>query len=163
MRFNDIPVLILAKPANDILVGHLGAQTASGRLVPVDPVREDTSASAFPATQPLYETCYGRFWRYAIIGQIFIAQKHFVAAMETSHMHHKFNGLHDQSSSVSRVTAGAAGFLILTQQSPAWSIRRPEPLRHYAFAAEGAGLFVDDRAVDFEMTVKRDAGPRAAQ
>ena len=77
MRFNDIPVLILAKPANDILVGHLGAQTAGGRLVPVDPVCEDTSASAFPATQPLYETCYGRFWRYAKIGQIFIAQKHF--------------------------------------------------------------------------------------
>ena len=117
MGFNDIPVLIIAKPANDILVGHLGAQTASGRLVPVDAVCEDTSASAFLATQPLDKTCYGRFWRYAKIGQIFFAQKAFVAAMQASHMHHKFNGLHDQSSSVSRVTAGAAGFLILTQQS----------------------------------------------
>jgi hypothetical protein len=38
--------------------GHLsGAQAAGGKLVLVDPVREDTSASAFPATQPLYKTC----------------------------------------------------------------------------------------------------------
>ena len=96
---------------------HLGAQTAGGRLVPLDAVCEDTSASAFPATQPLYETCYGRFWRYAKIGQIFIAQKTFVAAMEASHMHDKFDGPHDQSSSASRVTAGAVGFLTLTQQS----------------------------------------------
>ena len=32
-------------------------------------------------------------------------------------MHDELSGLHDQSSSDSRVTAGAAGFLILTQQS----------------------------------------------
>ena len=84
--FNDFPVLIIAKPANDILVGHLGAQTTSVRLVPVDAVCEDTSASAFLATQPLYKTCDGRFWRYAIIGQIFIAQKTSVAAMEASNL-----------------------------------------------------------------------------
>jgi len=90
--------------------GHpSGAQTAGGRLVPINPVREDTSASAFPATQPLYKTCYGRFWRYAKIGQIFIAQKAFVAATQASHMHNKFDCLHDQSSSVLPVTAG--GFL----------------------------------------------------
>jgi hypothetical protein len=70
---------------------HLsGAQTAGGKLVLVDPVREDTSASAFPATQPLYKTCDGRFWRYAEIGQIIIAQDTSVAAMEVSHMHDKF-------------------------------------------------------------------------
>ena len=93
---------------------HLGAQTAGGRLVPVYPVCEDTSASALPATQPLYKSCYRR-WRYAKIGQIFIAQKAIVAATQASHMHDEFSGLHDQSSSDSRATAGAAGFLILTQ------------------------------------------------
>jgi hypothetical protein len=93
----------------------LSAQTEGGRLVPVNPVRKYTSATAFPATQPLCKTCYGRFWRYAKIRQIFIAQKAFVAAMEASHMHHKFDGFHDQSSSASRFTAGAAGFLIFSQ------------------------------------------------
>ena len=117
MGFNDIPVTIIAKPANYILVGHLGAQTAGGRLVLVDAVREDTSASAFPATQSLYKTCYGRFWLYVKIGQIFAAQETFVAAMEASHMHHKFDGLHDQSSSSTRFAAGAAGFLTLIQLS----------------------------------------------
>ena len=67
-------------------------------------------------------------------------------------MHHKFNGLHDQSSSVSRVTAGAAGFLILIQQSA-----RPggygEPKRFETMPSQPSAqcLFVDDRAVDFEM------------
>jgi hypothetical protein len=98
--------------------GHLlAAQTAGGRLVLLDPVREDTSASAFPATQPFYKSCYGRLWRYAKFGQIFIAQKAFVAATQASHMHHKFDGFHDQSSSASRLSAGALGFLTLTQQS----------------------------------------------
>jgi hypothetical protein len=74
--------------------GHpSGAQTAGGRLVFVNPVREDASASAFPATQPLYKTCYGRFWRYAKIGQIFLAQKAFVAATQASHVHDKFGRL----------------------------------------------------------------------
>jgi hypothetical protein len=36
---------------------------------------------------------YGRFWRYAKIGQIFIAQKAFVAATQASHMHDKFRRL----------------------------------------------------------------------
>ena len=45
----------------------------------------------------------------------------------------------------------------------AWPIRRPKPLRHYAFAAERAGLFVDDRAVDFEMPIERNAWSRSAQ
>jgi hypothetical protein len=95
---------------------HLsGAQTAGGKLVLVDPVREDTSASAFPATQPLYKTCYGRFWPDAKIGQLFIAQKISVATMEASHMHDKFDNFHDQSSSASRVTAGAVGFLTFIQ------------------------------------------------
>jgi hypothetical protein len=48
---------------------------------------------------------------------LFIAQKTSVATMEASHMHDKFDGLHDQSSSASRVTAGAFGFLTLIQQS----------------------------------------------
>jgi hypothetical protein len=69
---------------------HLGAQTAGGRLVPLDAVCKDTSASAFLATQPLYKTCYRRLWRYARIGQICIAQKAFMAAMKASHMHDKF-------------------------------------------------------------------------
>jgi hypothetical protein len=78
--------------------GHLsGAQTAGGSLVPVNPVREYISASAFSATQSLYKTCYGRFWRYAKIGQIFIAQKAFVTATQASHMHDKFGRLaHDR-------------------------------------------------------------------
>jgi hypothetical protein len=98
---------------------HLGAQTAGGRLVPFDAVCEDTSTStsAFLATQPLYKTCYRRFWLDAKIGQLFIAQKISVATMEASHMHDKFDNFHDQSSSASRVTAGAVGFLTLTQQS----------------------------------------------
>jgi hypothetical protein len=48
---------------------------------------------------------------------LFIAQKTSVATMEASHMHDKFDGLHDQSSSASRVTTGAVGFLTLTRQS----------------------------------------------
>ena len=59
-------------------------------MVSVDPVRKDTSASAFRATQPFYKTCYRRSWLYAKIGQLFVAQKTFVAAMQASHMHHKF-------------------------------------------------------------------------
>ena len=79
-------------------------------------------------------------------------------------MHHKFDGLQDQSSSASRVTAGAAGFLILTQQSlRPGRYGDPSALRHYAFAAERAGLLVDDRAVGFEMAVERNAWLRAAQ
>jgi hypothetical protein len=78
-------------------LSHLGAQTAGGRLVTLDAVCEDTSASAFLATQPLYKTYYGRFWLYAKIGQLFIAQKTFVAAVEASHMHDKFGRLaHDR-------------------------------------------------------------------
>jgi hypothetical protein len=39
----------------------------------------------------------------------------------------------------------------------AWSVRRPKALRHDALAAERAGLFVDDDAVDLEMAIERDA------
>jgi hypothetical protein len=78
-------------------LSHLGPQTAGGRLVPLDTVCEDASASAFPATQPLYKTCYGRFWLDAETGQIFIAQNTFVAATQASHMHDKFGPLaHDR-------------------------------------------------------------------
>ena len=99
MEFNDIPVLIIAKPANDILIGHLGAQTAGGRLVPVDAVCEDTSASAFLATQPLYKTCYWRSWLYAKTGQLLTVQNAFVTATQASHNHDKFGRLaHDRHS-----------------------------------------------------------------
>src|SRR5579872_2142977 len=95
----------------------LGAQAAGSRLVPVDPVSEYTSAPAFPATKPLYKACYRRLWRYAKIRQIIIVQKALVTAMQASHVHNEFWRSHDQSSSASRMTAGAAGFLTLIQQS----------------------------------------------
>jgi hypothetical protein len=83
--------------------------------------------------------------------------------MQASHMHHKFDDFHDQSSSASRVTAGAAGFLILSQQSFGLAgTARPKALRHHALAAERAGLFGDDRAVDFEVAVEGNAWSRAA-
>jgi hypothetical protein len=45
----------------------------------------------------------------------------------------------------------------------AWPVRRSKALRHNALAAERAGQFVDDCAVDFEMAVECDAGLSAAQ
>jgi hypothetical protein len=87
--------MVLANPTKPIADGHFtarpgplsGAQPAGGKLILVNPVCEDTSASALPATQPLYKTRYGRFWRYAEIDQIFIAQKAFVTATQTPHVH----------------------------------------------------------------------------
>jgi hypothetical protein len=51
-----------------------------------------------------------------------------------------------QSSSASRLTAGAAGFLSLSQCR-----RRAQALRHDALAAEPAGVAVDDIAAVLEV------------
>jgi hypothetical protein len=42
-----------------------------------------------------------------------------VAAMQTAHLDEELGGLHDQPSSASRFTAGAAGFLTFSQ----WALR----------------------------------------
>jgi hypothetical protein len=67
------------------------------------------------------------------------------------------------SSSASRVTAGAAGFLTFSQQS-ARPARYGEPaLRHDALTAERAGVLVDDRALGLVMGIERDARLCATQ
>src|SRR5580704_14194165 len=98
-------------------IGHLRTQTADGRIAFGSSVRHDASASTLSASQPLDETCDGRVRLYAKGGKLLTAQNTFVTAMQAPHLQNKLNGFHDQSSSASRVTAGALGFLTLTQQS----------------------------------------------
>jgi len=58
--------------------------------------------------QPPDEAGDRRLWRHTEPDQISIAQNAVVTAMQALHLHNEF-GFHDQSSSASRVTAGAFG------------------------------------------------------
>ena len=80
-------------------------------------------------------------------------------------MHHKWEGLHDQSSSVSRVTAGAAGLLILTQQYALRPGRYGDPSRFDTMPSQPSAqaCSVNDRAVDFEMLVEDNIAVGAVQ
>jgi hypothetical protein len=78
---------------------------------------------------------------------------------------HDFNGaiLQFHSSSASRVTAGAAGFLNLQPAiSAAGAIGGAQALRHDALAAERAGVLVDDCAAAGVVLIERDAPVRMA-
>jgi hypothetical protein len=66
-----------------------------------------------------------------------------------------------QSSSSSRRTAGASGFLVLepVRRSPGL-VWRPESFRHDALAAEHTGVLVDDRAVALKILVHDNTVPK---
>jgi hypothetical protein len=81
-----------------------------GALVFGNSVRDDTSASTLHAAQPLHKTGYGRSSLYAEAFKVFIAQNALVATVQASHLYNELRRFHDQSSSASRVTAGAFGF-----------------------------------------------------
>ena len=72
-----------------------------------NPACHDTATPAFRASKALYESHYRGILGYAELNQIPIAQKAFDGT-QAPYLHDKLNGLHDQSSSASRVTAGAA-------------------------------------------------------
>jgi hypothetical protein len=77
--------------------GHLGAQTADGRIAFCSSVRHDASAATLSASQPLHETCYGRVGLYAKGSQLLTAQNAFVTAPQASHLHDKLDRfVHDR-------------------------------------------------------------------
>jgi hypothetical protein len=89
--------------------------TASDTLVARNPTRHDAATAPFSASQALDESCYRRGGLEPISREHLMVQNAFVAAVQAPHQHNEIGGPHDQSSSASRVTAGAFGFLILSQ------------------------------------------------
>jgi hypothetical protein len=71
-------------------------------------------------------------------------------------------GLHDQSSSASRFTAGRVLDLDPVMRS-ARPIRRTKALGYDALTAKRASMLVDDRAVVGVMLIEADAGMRTAE
>lgn len=88
--------------------------TADGTFIAPNPARHDAAAPAFAAAEPLDEGRYRGIRLQAISGERLRAQDALMPAMQASDQHDEIRS-QDQSSSASRVTAGAFGFLTLIQ------------------------------------------------
>ena len=87
--------------------------TADGTLTALNPARHDAAAPAFAASEPLDEGRYRGIWLQAICREAARSGR-FDAGNAGIDQHDEIRS-HDQSSSASRVTAGAFGFLTMIQ------------------------------------------------
>jgi hypothetical protein len=116
------------------------------------------------AKQPECRCCSRR----PSVPQITFMDHAFVATGEALHQNDLSfpfgHAYRPQSSSASRLTAGALGFFTFTQCADRpRPIRGAKPLRYNAFAAEATRLAKDDRTVLLVMLIEHNAQMRAAR
>ena len=100
------------KTGSAVLTVHL---TACCTFVSCNSVGHNAAASTFAAPES-FNGCSNRgIGSQAAFAELSLGQNAFVAAVQAPHQQNEIGGPHDQSSSASRETAGAFGFLILSQ------------------------------------------------